>query len=66
MNTPRRNPMVTLEVKFKCDTCGVILMHEIRIGPNFFLGADQVPEGWKVHVEEYALKVWCPLHSGSH
>lgn len=57
--------MVTLEVKFKCEVCKVELMHELRIGPNFFLGADQVPEGWIVRVEEYAIKSWCPLHSGS-
>jgi hypothetical protein len=55
--------MVTLEVRFRCDVCKMELMHEIRVGANFFLGADQVPEGWKLSVAENSLKVWCPLHS---
>jgi hypothetical protein len=55
--------MVTLEVKFKCEICGTVLMHELRIGPNFFLGADQVPVGWVVRVEEYAIRAYCPEHN---
>jgi hypothetical protein len=62
-NLPRRNPMVTLDVRFRCETCKTEIMNELRIGPNFFIGADQFPEGWKFHVEEYGLKVWCPLHT---
>ena len=56
--------MVSLDVRFRCEVCRAELMHEVRVGPNFFLGADQMPEGWKVQVAEYTLKVWCPLHSG--
>lgn len=57
--------MVSLDVRFRCEECGLELMHKIRVGPHFFLGADQVPEGWLVNVSEYALKVYCPLHSSS-
>jgi hypothetical protein len=55
--------MVTLEAKFKCETCGTEVFQQIRIGPNFFLGADQLPTGWVVFTEQYALRSWCPLHA---
>lgn len=57
--------MVALDVRFKCDSCLREVVHTIRIGPNFFLGADQMPEGWRLDVQdEYTMRCFCPEHSG--
>lgn len=55
--------MVTIDARFRCETCKTEIIHQIRIGPNFFIGADKFPEGWAFHVEEYEMKVWCPQHA---
>jgi len=55
--------MVTLDVRFKCEICGEQLMHQIRVGPHFFLGADNMPDGWVAEVDEYCIRTWCPVHA---
>ena len=55
--------MVTLNVRFSCEICAKSIMHEIRVGPNFFLGADQIPDGWVIKVEEYSLRAYCGEHA---
>mgnify|MGYP005819261111 CR=1 FL=1 len=58
-----RTPMVTLDVRFKCECCGAEVFHRIRVGPHFFLSADQLPEGWVVRTGEYFIRSYCPLHA---
>jgi hypothetical protein len=63
MPTYSRTPMVYLDVKFTCEVCHVYVIRPIRVGPHFFLGADNMPEGWLVVPEEFAMRAWCPLHA---
>ena len=55
--------MVTLDVKFTCDSCKKEIIHSIRVGQNFFLGADNIPNGWIIETGEYFMKAWCPEHA---
>jgi hypothetical protein len=55
--------MVTLEVRFTCETCKTFILHPIRVGPHFFLGSDNLPDGWRIEVSECAIKTWCPEHA---
>ena len=56
--------MVTLDVRFSCEVCKTWIIHQIRIGPHFFLGADNIPDGWVIRAEEYSMRAYCPLHTG--
>jgi len=58
-----RTPMVTLDVKLSCEICRIWIIHPIRVGPNFMLGADNVPDGWTVRPEEFHMRAYCPQHS---
>lgn len=57
--------MVTLDVRFTCEICHKEIIHKLRIGPNFFLGADSIPEDWYLEVSEHFMKAWCPQHASS-
>lgn len=56
--------MVTLDVRFTCEVCRDQIVHQIRVGPNFMLGADNVPNGWIVRPEEFHMRAYCPQHLG--
>ncbi len=56
-------PMLTLDVRFTCDACGTWVVRSIRIGPNFFMGSDNIPDGWVVKIEPHYIRCWCPLHT---
>ena len=61
----RRTPLVPLDVRFTCAMCGKQIFHQIRVGSHFFLGADDIPNGWSLETGEDFMKAYCPDHASN-
>lgn len=57
-----RNPSVTLDVVFTCQVCRDTIIHPVRIGPHFFLGIDNIPNGWRIETDENSIRCFCSNH----
>jgi hypothetical protein len=54
---------IMMEVQFTCELCGAYVVRPLQIMADFFLPPESFPEGWRVSVDETAIRCWCSAHT---